>query len=342
MIATIQEDLSSVSVLWESNVPQPLSGSFLVTPVLATKFAQEHEEMTLERSRIKPLLHFEYEWKHSESQNQIEAIALWKDRGDQLLRIGDPTSAIPYYEAALARSSVLSIGASVICSVQGYPKVAEVDCVEHDTIDAMFVDSAEDKTIPRSGILMCILENADMWQERILLNLARCLIQQAEIDVLNRTKYLKAAILACTLVLSIRSYHDADDGLYSDISQTALQIRAMAYMSLSKWPHAIADATRLNKLGHKQGRKLLACIERERKHQAARDKKLVKAFSKLVAKATSGLVSGCDYTAQIEVTLEPENGTSTLLHSKPFFLITSSPLLIILAFLAAYVIQKYV
>jgi hypothetical protein len=168
------------------------------------------------------------------------------------------------------------------------------------------------------------------------------LIQQAEIDGLNRTKYLKAAVLACTLVLSIRSYHDSDDGEYSVMAQTALQIRAKTCISLSKWPHAIADANRLNKLGHKQGMKLLACIERERKDQATRDKKLVKAFSKLIAKVTSDLVSGCAYASPIDGTHEPENGTSAVLNSKPFFLIVSSPLLIILAFLAAHVIQKHI
>ena len=339
MIATIHEDLNTVSVVWESNVPQPLSGSFLVAPQLATKLSQEHEDSMMEKSRIKPLLDFEYEWEHSESQDQIETIALWKDRGDQLLRIGDPTSAIPFYEAALSRSSVLSIGASIICSVQGYPKVAEVDCVEEYSIDAMFVDSAEDTTIPRSAILMCILENTETWQERILLNLARCLIQQAEIDTSNRTTYLKASVLACTLVLSVASFHDADGGEYSDTAQTALQLRSKTYISLSKWPHAIADAKRLNKLGHVQGRKLLVDIERERKHQATRDKKLVKAISKLVATATSELVSSCDHAPSIEETHEQENGASTVLHSKAASFIVLSPLTIFLALLGAFIIQ---
>jgi hypothetical protein len=304
------------------------------------KASQDEEEATMKLSRIQPLLDFESEEQSPEVEDQIQAIALWKDRGDQLLRTGDPTTAIPYYEMALARSSVISIGASVICSVQGYPKVAEIDYLEDDTVDAMFVDSGDDKTISRSDILICILENTNLWQERILLNLARCLLQQADIDRANRAKYLKAAILACTLVLSICSFHDADGREFSDMAQTALQLRAKAYISLSKWPHATADAKRLKELGHVQGKKLLDSIERARTQQAKRDKKLVKAISRLVATATSESVSEKDDVTKFEETSQPEDGASSISTSKPALFILSSPLLIIVSLIAAFFLQK--
>jgi len=349
-IATFHEEgEGTVTILWESTVPQPLSStSFLVTPKLQRRPLQEDEETTMELSRLCSLLDFEYDdelQKIDDSTN--DAIETYKDRGDQLLRIGDPTSAIPYYELALTRSSVVSVGASILCSVQGYPKVAEIDCIEEDTLDVTFVDSGEDKTISRSDILICIYENKELWQERILLNLTRCLLQQADIDPSNRAKYLKAAVLACTLVLSLQSFHHDDSEKSSDIHLTAIQLRVKAYMSLSKWPHAIADAKRLTKLGLSQGRKLLDSIEREKKYQEKRDKKLVKAITQLIATATSESVSGHDddddddYDAgRTDNTSKPALGTRTLSSNETTSFVLSSPFLIIFALAAAYIVQQ--
>ena len=104
-------------------------------------------------------------------------------------------------------------------------------------------------------------------------------------------KYLKSVVLACTLVLSILSFRDSEKGPSSDSAQNALVLRANAQLGLSKWSHAMADAKRLIKLEHPQGSKLLARIEREKKIQANQDKKLVKAVSRWVQKATTESVS---------------------------------------------------
>lgn len=217
MVATIQDD-HSVCLLWEPCTPTPLHGDskFLVAPNLPVKASASQEEITLDRSKIQPLFDFEMDDTsptEPTEKDRNSAIQFWKERGDQLLRFGDPSSAVSYYEMALLASSVISIGSSVICSIQGYPKVAEVDCVDEDTVDVVYVETGEEASIPQSDILIAILEGdgKDHSQERILLNLARCLLQQSEIDCPHRSKYLKSAVLACTLVLSIGSFHQESD-----------------------------------------------------------------------------------------------------------------------------------
>jgi hypothetical protein len=368
MVATLQDD-QSVCLLWEPCIPKPLHADckFLVAPTLPAKKASAsasssitQEEITLDLSRIQPLLDFETSTTTPPTgQTGTDTIQFWKDRGDQLLRLGDPSSAIPYYEMALNASNVISIGSSVICSIQGYPKVAEVDCVEDDTVDIVYVETGEEATIPQSDILIAVLEgdSEDHSQERILLNLARCLLQHAEIDSPHRSKYLKSAVLACTLVLSIASFHgeSSSDGVAttSDTAQTALLLRVKAQMGISKWPHASADAKRLIQLGNSsQGHKLLENIEREKKQQAKRDKKLVKAISRLVQTATSEsvsepqsinetIISAESSTNLDHATNQAEYPTGTRLSTQPPLSLFSSPsIMILLALTAAYLIQK--
>lgn len=353
MIATIHE--AAVSVIWESPVPQPLSGSFLVTPEISASTSRDDEETTLDKADIQPLLDFETLDALSsieKTDGPLEAIAKWKDYGDQLLRLGDPSAAIAYYEMALSQSSTISVGATVVCSVEGHPKIAEVDCVEQDgTVDVMFVESGEDRTLRPSEILICVLDDANMWQERIMLNLSRCLLQQGSIDPPNKARYLKAAVLACTLVLSILSFRDPDKGHTSDMAQAALQLRIKAYMGVSKWQHAIADAKRLVKLGHGQGTKLLGAIDREKKKQAKRDKKLVKAISRLVQEATAESVSEVEQKEEVSCTnpstSEVPNSTrakTIFPASQPSFLHAMfwSPVVIIAVMIAAFLVQLVV
>jgi hypothetical protein len=358
MVATIQDD-HSVCLLWEPCIPKPLhddSSKFLVAPSLPVKASSSQEEITLDQSRIQPLLDFEMvdDTTTPMEKARTDTIQLWKERGDQLLRLGDPSSAIPYYEVALNASSVISIGSSVICSIQGYPKVAEVDCVEEDTVDVVYVESGEEATIPQSHILISILEgdDKDHSQERILLNLARCLLQHSEIDSPHRSKYLKSAVLACTLVITIASFHEEssshENNNTSDTAQTALLLRGKAQMGLSKWPHASADAKRLIQLGNSQGRKLLENIEREKKQQAKLDKKLVKAMSRLVQTATSESVSSeQENVGETTASMRPStDDTKQAEHSSRAStqpsLSFSSPLMILLALTAAFLIQKII
>lgn len=121
-------------------------------------------------------------------------------------------------------------------------------------------------------------------------------------------------------------------------------------MGLSKWPHAIADAKRLTQLGNSQGRKLLENIEREKKQQAKRDKKLVKAVSRWVQTATSESVSEQEKVID-ETTASSEPSVynhgikqaerPTRLSTQPPFSL-SSPLMILVALTAAFLIQKII
>lgn len=355
MVAMIQDD-HSVCLLWETCIPKSLNGKsrFLVAPNLPDKVSLSQDEITLNQNLIRPLLDFEAEdtLVPSDCKDRITTIQLWKERGDQLLRLGDPSSAIPYYEKASEESSTISIGSSVICSVAGYPKVAEVDCVDDDTVDLVYLESGEEATIPRSGILIAILEEStDHLQERILLNLARCLLQHSDVDASHRPNYLKAAVLACTLVLSMSTFYDADGGSSSDNSQTALQLRIKAQMGLSKWPHASADCKRLIHIGNPHGHKLLDQVEREKKLQAKRDKKLVKAFSQLVQTATSQSVSDDTKNRRWDENDSGDSSTSSKLSRDAASAKTGtsarpclpllSPHMILLVLLAAFLIQKF-
>ena len=340
MIATVGEDGKTISVLWEDPILKPISNPFLITPNLPAVVLRDEDEKTIELSRLHPL--FEFETSDGmivpETNTNKANISLWKDRGDQLLRLGDPTSAIPYYEEALNCSSKVSVGGSILCSIEGYPKVAEIDCVnDDDTLDVMFVESGEESTIHRSEVLLAILPddaNSDRWQERILLNLSRCLLQQADIDIPNRAKYLKASVVACTLVLSIRSSHDQGDGdSGNDISSTsALLLRTRAYIGLSKWPHATADAKKLVVLNDNQGKRLLETIEREKKYQAKRDKNMVKAISRLVQTATSDSVSD---EQVVTATTSSTKSTTT-----PSQVSRQSLISVLLVLAAAFLMQK--
>eukprot|EP00536_Pseudo-nitzschia_multiseries_P001126 jgi/Psemu1/282804/fgenesh1_pg.14_\ len=149
------------------------------------------------------------------------------------------------------------------------------------------------------------MENdADHLQERILLNLARCMLQLADLDATNRPKYLKSAVLAATLVLTLSSHRQPTaaaatttaavastpgDAVLPGTSETALVLRCKAYGGLSKWKNALSDARQLVARGTdpEQGKKLFAGIERKKAIRAKTDKKLAKDICRLVQSATA-------------------------------------------------------
>ena len=302
------------------------SRNFLITPKSINRESKnddDDDEVNVKIDAIQALLPFENENNNNNNNNtntdtdidtpnesestlkplekKKSAIILWKERGDQILRLGDPSSATSYYEKALFNSSNLSIGGTIIISVEGFPRIAEVDCVEVDDggiIDVTLVSNGEERTVKKSAVLLSIMErDDDLLQERILLNLTRCMLQLSELDVVNRPKYLKSAILSTTIAIAISSFRqqqdddndndDDDQSLLQANAQTALVLRVKAYSGLSKWSKAIADAKRLLKNGNiQQGNKLLSSIERKKKLQLKTDKKLAKDICRLVQSAT--------------------------------------------------------
>jgi hypothetical protein len=301
MIATFQSDsnMESACLLWEPFPPRPLSAElskpFLISPHISLTHRQRddgEEEITVSVDQLKGLFAFETE-DHTNDINhhtQGSIIYLRKEQGDELLRGGDSSSAASYYEEALRVSSKPSVGSSIIVKVQGYPKIAEVDYMEDDgSMDITLVESEEENTVFMSSVLLTILQpDPDQFQERIL---ARCMLHLADLDTKHRPKYLKAAVLACTLAMTIDEFQ-TDPGTENDTSNstvhTALFLRAKAQGFLSKWPNAMADAKRLIQAGkQEQGNKLLENLHKRKRQQIKTDKKLAKAVAKFVHNVTS-------------------------------------------------------
>jgi len=168
--------------------------------------------------------------------------------------------------------------------------------VDDEEIDVTLVHNQEEKTLKESSVLLAILEDdPTKLQERILLNLARCMLQLSDLDAANRPRYLKSAVLASTLAISVSSFRkehgDAADEQPLRLpanAQTALMLRCKAY-SGSRWAMATSDARKLLKSGRdeQQGRKLLVSIERKKNLQSKADKRLAKEICLLVQSATA-------------------------------------------------------
>lgn len=317
MIATVggsvgvvdpNDAVDDLCILWEPIYPNAISEKFLITPKSIHK-ETEQDEAIVKVDTVKGLLPFEIA-PHNDndvsgpatgSDKEASNITMWKERGDQLLRMGDSSAATSYYEKALFDSSSVSIGGTVIISVEGFPRIAEVDCVNDDdggTIDVTLVHNDDEKTIKQLAVLLSIMEtDATNLQERILLNLARCMIQLSELDVSNRPKYLKSAVLATTLVITISYFRDQQQSandeslLLPTNALTALVLRCKSYTGLSKWSKAMADARKISNCGSskERGRKLLIDIERKKKLRSKTDKKLAKQICLLVQSATASI-----------------------------------------------------
>ena len=329
-VATVNESSSTATVLWDDMAPRPLPVSgdynkgtcacrilkrpFLVAPLLGNTSNSDHdggddqEEEELPVASLEALLPFECDGQPSPSSPTPASL---KEQGDALLRLKDYSAAVAQYEAALALTSSLDLGATVIINDgTGRTVLAEVDCIDEEeeeggakcTADVTIVGSGDEKTVDASkDILLCLLDNdaEERLQERILLNLSRCLLQLADIDGsannTRATKYRKAAVLGCTLALSCTSYvgESGGDGDIGTESKARL-IRAGAYLDLGKSKHATADAKRVLKAdaGSAQAKKLLRNIERREIQRKRTDKKLAKDVCKWVNTATNAATSG--------------------------------------------------
>ena len=326
-------ELETICIVWEPIYPFLISEQFLITPKSIHKEVEQDEAIVTVDS-VKSLLSFESDrWNDNgfsksaavTSNEVIRNIKTWKERGDQLLRLGDASAATSYYEKSLFDSSSLSIGGSVIISVGGFPRIAEVDCVDDDeesaTIDVTFLHNNDEKTVEQSAVLLCILPNDfDNLQERILLNLARCMLQLSDMDVVNRPKYLKSSVLATTLAIAVSSFRDqqniADTKplLLPENVQSALVLRCKANTELSKWSNATSDAWKLIKHARdeKKGRKLLASIERRKKLRLKTDKKLAKEICRLVESVTTANESKGKFQSDdtFSISVSPKDNTT--------------------------------
>lgn len=284
VVCLIEEEEESACILWEDLAPRPLKGSpspFVVTPMVPR--TKEEREDTVSLSQLNPLLDFEQE---SVGGNESDAVSLWKERGDALLRLGDGSAAISYYEAGLAASSILQIGSTVLISQKDGFQVAEVDCIEDGNVDVTFIDE-EERTVPESEVKLCLLAGQEILQVRILLNLTRCLMQVAELeDSQVSAYYRRSAAISCSMALAIlETVTTGEESLHT----TALLLRSKAYASRSKWKLAMADAQTLTSdhPEYKEGRTSVQKLESQMTRQQRTNQQLAKSMCAWVSNATA-------------------------------------------------------
>lgn len=277
VVATLPDEDDLVCILWEDMAPRPLDQRrFVVTPMVPCN--KEELEDTVCQSLLSPLLDFEEEFKKE------TIVAVCKDHGDALLRLGDASAAIPYYEAGLSASSILQVGSTVLVSEEDKFQVAEVDCLEDDNVDVTM--GKEEATIPASNVKLCFLHGQVSLQVRILLNLTRCLMQVAELDGTTMSAYYRcSASTACSMALTMLETMEGESSLHA----TALLLRSKAYASRGKWALAMQDAQSLISKypGHKEGRTWMPQLESEMTRQQKTNQKLAKAMCQWIQTATT-------------------------------------------------------
>lgn len=288
-VATLPDDSDDVCIIWEELAPRPFCGGrFVVTPMVPR--SNDEREDTVKRDQLSPLLDFE-----TSSGSDETEMSIWKEQGDNLLRLGDASSAIPFYEAGLEASSKLEVGCAVLLLQNDRYQVAEVDCLEDSNVDVTIGD--EEATVPASDVKLCLLPGHELLQVRTLLNLTRCLMQLGDLDGTQMAAYYRrAAAKSCSMALAIfEALNESDEQLHV----TALLLRSRAYASRSKWALAMQDAKAVvaDHPSYKEGQVWLSQLEKELLRQKKSNKKLAKSMCQWVQTAT----------AQTETTARPQN-----------------------------------
>jgi tetratricopeptide (TPR) repeat protein len=283
-VVALKDDDTTACILWEDLAPRPLNNTapFIVTPMVPR--SKEEREDTVGVSELLPLLEFEQQVSSSDDEMSV-SVAEWKERGDTLLRLGDASAAIPFYEAGLAASSVLQVGGTGLVPLKDEYQVAEVDYLEDGNADVTMGD--EERTIPESDVKLCLMPGDEALQVRILLNLARCLMQVGELEQSQMSAYYRrSAATACSMALAILTAIDEDT---ESLHATALLLRSKAYASRSKWKMALADAETLirDHPDHKEGRKWAPQLDSQVAQQQKTNQKLAKSMCAWVQNATT-------------------------------------------------------
>lgn len=265
------------------------------------------------------------EMDSSSNDNSFFFTALqYKECGDSLMRLRDYQASIEMYEAGIFETcKKVEIGGTIILNRKGNPVLAEIDCIEekHSTtngkktttyLDVTHISGEEEEetVVLETQVLLVIMSNdtENRLQERILLNMARCLLQLAQQfdindnnkDIKNKNRhspegYRKAAILACTLVLACVSFNNHVNGIKETEMSTSLEekariLRAMAYKEDSNYyKHAMMDLKKViqmnkrnNNQSNSQAEKLLAQIQNTQAKRKQLDRKLAKDVCKWI------------------------------------------------------------
>lgn len=312
IISTIDED-DQVNLIWEDAAPQPMPpmACFLVTPLIAV--APDDADVTVSKSFLQHLLPFERSILLDEDD-----LFVLKERGDMLFKLGDASSAIPFYERALDLSSRVQVGSTVLIKVKEAVITAEVDCLEERTADVTYVPSAEEAVVNLKDIGLSIsLKDSDL-QIRVLLNLARCLLQLAGFDnsPLSRPSlYREGATIACSFAYVILLTNDDEQGSrrVASLLTSALLLRSKAQAGRAKWQLALSDVDQLLQLKPhwKEGRvwrkELIDLISQSERS----NKKLVKSMCQWIHSTTSEESAVSERTSETKML---ENARHTDLH----------------------------
>jgi hypothetical protein len=118
------------------------------------------------------------------------------------------------------------------------------------------------------------------------------MLQLADITTLQLQRkplYLRGAVLACTLAISVTGFHNADADYVSPTHKSALLLRSQAQAKLSKYPHAKADLKQLLVLDpqHREGQKRLRDLEKQQIQKKKTEKRLVKDVCQWVGTQTA-------------------------------------------------------
>ena len=250
----------------------------------------------------------------------------YKECGDSLMRLRDYQASIEMYEAGIFETCKnVEIGGTIILKRKGNPVLAEIDCMEEKNstngmkktttyLDVTHMSGEEETVVLETQVLFVIMSNdsENRLQERILLNMARCLLQLAQQQVDNHhhhhnnnnkghcspETYRKAAILACTLVLACVTFYNSVDNaqesrneMSTSLEEKARILRAMAYKEdANYYKHAMMDLKKViqkNKRNDKsqsksQAEKLLIQLQNTQAKRKQLDRKLAKDVCKWI------------------------------------------------------------
>lgn len=300
IVATVDSQNNTACIFWDDDVLLQFSRDggntkFLVTPNLPSRDNNaEINENGLDDIPISDLqsLQTNYAAENVDVTGENEL----KSFGDESYMLHSYEDAICHYESALhiAHKSAISIGGVVILKVGGHPVLADIDCMEgHTSIDITFCKDGQEQTMPVSKVLLGVSttdKESSFVQAKILLNLARCHLQLADMeaghDLSRSSAYRKASVLASSLALTCHDYyqHECEQNDTAVFTIKAKFIRARAYVDCGNFRHARADLRAVLKLdtNHRASLQLVREIDRKIALKKKADRTLAKQVCKWV------------------------------------------------------------
>ena len=316
VIATLNEQEETAEVLFDASSSSflQLQSSFLVD---STGKQKEESNDSNNEEEITAVVNFQtltalHPWEEASLEATTNAPAIsaheWKERGDMLLQhTRDPIAAVSCYQKALhltcAPNSLRKlqlIGSTILVIEGGHCVAAEVDCQEEDDDDTCRLDvtmlaNGEEKTIPLAAARLVVRISQDRFQERALLNLARCCLQLAKVSQSSshqgQSAFLHHAVFVCTLAFAVHEVNSCNDDAapMNKTAITALLLRSQAQEQRGKLHHARVDMQRVLILqkDHPGAKRSLKRLKKRYLAQARGNRRLARDVSQWVQTAVS-------------------------------------------------------